>query len=184
MASQENHPVLQLTRIPVELVIKIASYLPNRDIKNLRLTCIFLRNTVTLRLSRVFLSANPRNVEVFRAVADHDLYREAVTELIWDDALMGPDIQDASYNYDDDDVAGLDILTSQGVPSWFSSACEENIDGLRRRKGRDRDTPQHELRSQQLESQLPLRESWSYYQNLAQQEERVIASESDADALR
>lgn len=32
-----------------------------------------MRETLPLRLNTVFISANLRNIEVFRAIADHDL---------------------------------------------------------------------------------------------------------------
>jgi hypothetical protein len=44
-----------------------------------------------LRLDRVFLSVNLRNIEVFRAIADHEEFCHRVKEVIWDDAqLPGP----------------------------------------------------------------------------------------------
>ncbi|KAJ5391005.1 uncharacterized protein N7496_002073, partial [Penicillium cataractarum] len=36
--------------------------------------------------SRVFLSANSLNIQVFRAVADHPKFRHDIREIIWDDA--------------------------------------------------------------------------------------------------
>ncbi len=53
----------------------MSSLLPNRDIKSLRLVYRGLHSAIPLRLTRVFLSANPLNIEVFRAVADHDVFR-------------------------------------------------------------------------------------------------------------
>lgn len=66
----------------------IASYLSSSDIKNLRLSCVQFKNAPILRIDRVFLSANPLNVEVFRCIADHDKFRHSVTEIIWDDARL------------------------------------------------------------------------------------------------
>ncbi|KAI1281505.1 hypothetical protein F5Y07DRAFT_262492 [Xylaria sp. FL0933] len=77
-----------LTCLPAELLISIISNLANRDIKNLRLTNHFFCNTAQLRFSRVFLSANPVNVEVFLTVANHETLRMGITEIIWDDALL------------------------------------------------------------------------------------------------
>ncbi|GAM43674.1 hypothetical protein TCE0_060r18676 [Talaromyces pinophilus] len=74
--------------LPAELVGLIVSFLPNRDIKNLRLTCPTLGQMAQLRLSRVFLSANPLNIEVFRAIADHEEFRHNIVEIIWDDARL------------------------------------------------------------------------------------------------
>ncbi|KAL3484068.1 hypothetical protein BJX62DRAFT_244308 [Aspergillus germanicus] len=76
-----------LTRLPAELLRLIVGYLPNKDIKALRLTCRTLCNAAQLRLDRVFLSANPLNIAVFRAVADSDTYRHAeeIEDPQWED---------------------------------------------------------------------------------------------------
>lgn len=78
--------------LPFELWDAISSHLPNRDIKSMRLVCKQFHNAARLRLHRVFLSANPLNIEVFRAIADHDTFRHRVKEIVWDDArfLKGP----------------------------------------------------------------------------------------------
>jgi hypothetical protein len=41
-----------------------------------------------LRLKRVFLSANLRNIEVLRAIADHEVLRHNIVEIIWDDVRL------------------------------------------------------------------------------------------------
>ncbi|TGO49073.1 hypothetical protein BOTNAR_0445g00030 [Botryotinia narcissicola] len=75
-----------------ELLTAIVSYLPNPDLKSLRLTCRALGGIVPLYFDRVFLSANPRNIEVARTVADDEKFRKGVKEIIWDDALLAHDI--------------------------------------------------------------------------------------------
>ncbi|KAJ5135335.1 uncharacterized protein N7515_004613 [Penicillium bovifimosum] len=74
--------------LPLELWGCIESHLSNADIKSLRLTCKQLSNIVFLRFNRVFLSANPLNIEVFRNIASHDKYRYQVNEIIWDEARL------------------------------------------------------------------------------------------------
>ncbi|KAI0809578.1 hypothetical protein GGR55DRAFT_689337 [Xylaria sp. FL0064] len=96
-----------LTCLPAELLISVISNLTNRDIKNLRLTNHFFCNTAQLRFSWVFLSANPVNVEVFLAVANHETLRMGITEIIWDDALLTPNPKehtepDLDFSSDDD----------------------------------------------------------------------------------
>ncbi|KAG6979257.1 hypothetical protein FocnCong_v010249 [Fusarium oxysporum f. sp. conglutinans] len=91
-------------RFPSELVGAICSLLPNSDIKNLRLTSRYLNDKSRLRLNRLFISPNERNLDVLRAVANHPTFRLGVEEIIWDDATLKP-IQ--SYNgrvhYDSDE---------------------------------------------------------------------------------
>lgn len=71
-----------LADVPLEILLLILSSLTNRDRKSLRLTCKVLHNTIPLCFSRVFLSLNPVDIEVFRAVADHPKFRHQVTEII------------------------------------------------------------------------------------------------------
>lgn len=78
----------RLLQLPPETTSTILSNLTNRDIKSLRLTCKALCTISPLRLDRVFLSANPRNIEVLRAVADHEVLRKGVVEIIWDDTRL------------------------------------------------------------------------------------------------
>lgn len=58
--------------LPSELIGAICNLLSNRDVKNLRLTHRYLRDTSPLRFDRVYISANPRNIEVLTAIANHD----------------------------------------------------------------------------------------------------------------
>ena len=78
----------RLLQLPAEILTAIPVYLPNRDIKSLRLTCQTLHATSKLRLERVFLSANPRNIDVFRAIAEHEVLRKQIVEIVWDDTLL------------------------------------------------------------------------------------------------
>lgn len=55
-----------------ELISLILSYLANRDIKHLRLTCRFLLSTTRLSYAGRFCLLYPR---VFRAIADHEIFR-------------------------------------------------------------------------------------------------------------
>jgi hypothetical protein len=120
----------------------IVDQVPNSAIKNLRLTCRSYSETAALRLDRVFISANTRNVEVFTAIANHDVFRAQITEIIWDDALLyvRPKLRDkveAYYGSDDDyedygnedgDECDEDGIDWRGdVPGWFRKACRENI---------------------------------------------------------
>ncbi|KAJ4245793.1 hypothetical protein NW762_013917 [Fusarium torreyae] len=73
-----------------ELFSAICDLLPNSDIKNLRLTSHLLNANSQLRISRVFVSANPRNLDVARAIADHETFRWGIEEIIWDDATLKP----------------------------------------------------------------------------------------------
>ncbi|KAK1767593.1 hypothetical protein QBC33DRAFT_559077 [Phialemonium atrogriseum] len=171
---------LNLVHLPAELFAAAASHLPNRDIKNLRLTCKILRERATLGLDRVFLSANPRNVEVFHAIADHETLRKGIIEIIWDDSQLVHNIErenDAVHRL-------MESPSPEACPGWFARACQQNIDYLASRKESDVDRPDHVARTEQIGAQLPLDVSWDYYQQLLLQQEDVLASGADIYALR
>lgn len=183
--------------LPFELWEIISSHLPNRDIKSMRLACKQFSNAARLRIQRVFLSANPLNIEVFRAIADHKTFRLRVTEIIWDDArfLKGPRRLTSPPDWDDELISDEDKTEDEHdygpwhekhdeeYPRWFKMACQENLDELSQRKGRDVDRPDHIARAEQVAAQLPLNECWEYYQNLLRQQANVLAANEDEEAF-
>ncbi|CAP86736.1 Pc20g14070 [Penicillium rubens Wisconsin 54-1255] len=192
---------------PFELWGCISSCLPNSDIKNLCLSCVQFKNASILRIDRVFLSAHPLNVEVFRCIAGHDKFRHGVTEIIWDEVRLarGPhgfnESAEGNENFSDEDEAGNTREWAQeygsysqeqilerhefedGSPKWFKHACEENLDVLRQRRGRDVDRPDHIARREQVFAQPALSERWKYYQHLLGQQKDVLADNSDVHAF-
>lgn len=82
-------------------------------------------NSVELRLQRVFLSVNPLNIKVFRAIADHEKFRHKIVEIVWDDARFarGP-------HGDVDTARGLYLPESDAS----DNETEESFE-LRRRRG-------------------------------------------------
>ncbi|KAK7960322.1 hypothetical protein PG988_011536 [Apiospora saccharicola] len=190
-----------LTSLPAELHNLVLSNMRNRERKRLRLTCSRLRDRTPLHITRVFLSANERNVDVFRAIANHDLYRAQVTELIWDDVTLpahgdGPrdveDDDDYDPQYDPDDFfERYGLADPEASPIWFVRGCESNLYAI---GGRQQDyidhpqhyntsLPQHRDRDIQAEEQLPFPVSVAYYQGLLIQQNRVLATQADVDAL-
>jgi hypothetical protein len=115
----------------------------------------------------VFLSANPLNIEVFRAIADHDSFRRGVVEIIWDDTLLANEIE-----LNDNRRNTLSIYASiglvEGVPEWFQRICEWNL----------------EWAPDAREKHLSVETSWSYYHQLLQGQEDVLNSGADLEALR
>ena len=170
-----------LTQLPAELLALVISHLPNRDVKILRLTCRLFHAVAKLRFNRVFLSANPRDVEVFLAIADHDTFRKAITEIIWDDAVIRDTRTDRDEErhpadeYDEEEEEEV-----PGVPLWFSRACDDNNFELKARYDDDPlDRPERAIAAQ-----LPVQESWAYFQKWRRQQQDVISSGADVAALR
>ncbi|VUC37596.1 unnamed protein product [Clonostachys rosea] len=181
MPSQDS-PIL---RLPIEITGIITSSFTQSDLKNLRLTCLSLSKQVQPRLSRVFLSANPLNVSVFRAIADHDRFRHGVSEIVWDDARL--DVARRALDHDllsnlPDEELVHDMLAT--VPEWFYLAYRDNVRVARNRRGLDADTTESKARAAELQDMLPLCESWSIYQGLLRQQHEVIASGADIEAFR
>ncbi|GKT51310.1 uncharacterized protein ColSpa_11491 [Colletotrichum spaethianum] len=189
----EQAPRASIEYLPSELTGAILSQLSNRDIKSLRLTSRKVRDIAGpyFRLDRVFLSANPRNVEVFTAVANHDMFRWGVYEIIWDDArlMKSPEMQDPdTLEMDEEDlVYRFEMMGSprpRGCPPWYAWVCNENVGLLKRRKGNDVDSrPEHVTRAKQLASLLPLKESYAHYEDLLRQQDEVLSSGADTVAL-
>lgn len=161
----------------------ITSFLPNKDIKSLRLTCKTLSEMTPFSSSRVFLSANSLNIKVFRAVADHPKFRHQITEIIWDDArfvsapLVWEDV-DPTLNPED-----LEIHPDEGCPNWFVEECEENRDMMRRRKDRDVVRPDHLARQKQMNAQMSLKACWAYYSRILNDQKKVIEAKEDEKAF-
>jgi hypothetical protein len=156
-----------LSALPVELADHITSFLSNHDIKSLRLTCSYLHSRVTLRLKRVFISANPLNIKVVEEVANHEQFRRGVTEIIWDEAYLGfagrmlpPGCQEPHVY--------RDWNFNSHCPQWYQIWGKRNIDELGRSKGNDDLTnrPDHVARMRQLAAAMPPAESYAYYYEL------------------
>ncbi|PTB41297.1 uncharacterized protein TrAFT101_010085 [Trichoderma asperellum] len=173
-----------LVLLPPEIIENILSSLNNRAIKNLRLTCRRFAAIAALRINRVFLSANPLNIQVFRAIADHDVLRHKIVEIIYDDARLWRSAVDAAEAREPTEPG----FTWRQFPSdmeWFESERDENIENICGRLGCDDPRrPEHVARARRARAELSLGESWEYYQVLLRQQEEVITSGADADALR
>ncbi|KAI0466324.1 hypothetical protein F4859DRAFT_507424 [Xylaria cf. heliscus] len=155
-----------LGRLPAELLSAIISNLSNRDIKNLRLTNTFFCDTAQLRLSRVFLSANPLNVAVFNAIANHETYFRPEYGFI-----------------DSDDERPRWRLGPESVPRWFRKPCQESLEMYTNGRSYEREAPERAARVRQAKAQLLIEDSWLHYQRLKEQEEDVIAHGLDVEAF-
>ncbi|KAK2877264.1 hypothetical protein FQN49_001288 [Arthroderma sp. PD_2] len=188
-----------LLLLPLELLLSISSYLSNRDLKNLRLTCASLRDRVLLRLDRVFLSPNGRNIEVFRAIASHETYRRRVVEIIWDEARLidwppkNARSSNASLMASQTGVWYAHIAcncedcacnTPEGCPAWFTHICRENIADLIRRIPYSVKQQNHIAKAEQVAADLPLRQSWIYYKGLLETQKVALRSGADIKAFK
>jgi hypothetical protein len=169
-------------RLPNELANNIFDLLPNRDIKNLRLTCRHLNRHAPLRFNRVFISANPLNIEVFLAIANHDKFRQQVKELIWDDATL--ESLGSNGNNTDDDYSSDEFETDdndyQGH-SRFQQRCREAIEDV---ESRLVDKADGNEQQRLLDNLMPPREALPYYERLVEEQAAVLESGADEQAVR
>ncbi|RBR23790.1 uncharacterized protein FIESC28_03406 [Fusarium coffeatum] len=167
-------------RIPNELANSIFDFLPNRDIKNLRLICRYLDRHVPLRFNRVFISANPLDVKVFLAIANHDTFRKQVKELIWDATLQSP----RSCGNDSDDDYGSDEDSSddndyQGQ-SRFQRGCREAIEDA---ESRLVDKADGNEQQSLLDNLMTSGRALSYYERLVEEQADVLETRADEEAV-
>ncbi|KAH8804484.1 hypothetical protein F5884DRAFT_734839 [Xylogone sp. PMI_703] len=158
-----------LLRLPLEIVTSIVSYLCNSDIKSLRLTYKFLCERAPLRLDRLFLSVDPRNIEVCRAIANHEKLRHGIVEIIWDDAQLSNEIPRQNEQI-------YSLMDTPQLEGWFERACKKSI--------RVRNFTLTDHSYSQGDAAFSHAESWNYYQKLLLQQNDVFASGADVDALR
>lgn len=168
-----------LFALPGELLIEVASHLPGRDVKNLRLTCHAVGSLVRLRIDRVFLSANPLNVAVLKAIADNETYRHGVFELIWDDARLLEPPEAIPESAQEGDWDRFD----ERAKSWLDHRCGETAWEAHRRRGLDADRPDHTARRKWQAAQPPIDELWAYYKELIRQQNEVLHAGDDIAAL-
>ncbi|VUC35248.1 unnamed protein product [Clonostachys rosea] len=174
--------------LPIEVLHLICGHLPNSDIKNLRLTSSFFATAARLDFRRVFLSANPRNIEVFLAVANHSVFRTQVIEIIYDDALLpatdtlwhggmwlGP-------------TQPLEEQCTKGLPPrWIRQACRNDLKALVEASDDERgeflgdyltaNMTWQKLRTYHWEMTLP------YYFQLLRDQQTVLDDRSYVEAL-
>jgi hypothetical protein len=171
--------ISRLVTIPTETFASILSHVSNREIKNLRLKSKALSERAAPRLDRAFLSVNRRNVEVFLALADHDGFREQVTEFVWDDARLRDFIPhpDDAHTWPAIWPTGRPLwesLPPEACPKWFEMESKEHLEETMDRIYLDEDRPDIVHIRRQAEAQLPFSDSWLYYEELLGQQDEVL----------
>ncbi|CAG7558820.1 unnamed protein product [Fusarium equiseti] len=179
--------------LPNEIIGAICSQLPNGDIKSLRLTCRLLRDISYLNFDRVFISANPRNVEVLLAIASHDVFRHRVKEIIWDDAVLkdvankdndGPSGYSSGDSDSEDDAANEDKEIMSRDLTYHLRDTVGSANGRLRdiciSNAYHSDNKQH----RQVEKLMRSRDSLAYWNFLLEQQAEVLESGADEAAFR
>ncbi|KAF4960820.1 hypothetical protein FGADI_653 [Fusarium gaditjirri] len=188
--SDNASPSPALQTLPNELLGAICALLCNRDTKSLRLTCRALGDKSLIRFDRVFISPNPRNIEVLVAVANHNVFRHRVREIVWDDSvLMRIPITDGygpcGYSADENDS---DDCAANNHKEWISRdfvrLCKDSIflTGSRLQK-KNIYQGDNEVQKQ-VDNLMSSRDSLALYQDLLYQQRGVLSSSADEEAFR
>lgn len=168
-----------LLALPAELLNEISSYLSGSDIKNLRLVCQELSH-IPLRLDRVFISANVKDIEVFQSVANHEIFRDRVREIIWDDARFQESFRDNWLPYE----KGSSDHIPDVPPYDFENACRDNLREItHRRCSSNIDLPSHLVRDKEVEAQMSLYDCWRCFCQYLTQQKEVLANNLDIKAF-
>ncbi|KAF5668288.1 hypothetical protein FDENT_11904 [Fusarium denticulatum] len=179
-----------LQALPNELLGSICCLLCNRDIKSLRLTCRALGVKSYLRFDRGFISANPRNIEVLLAVANHNIFRHRVKEIIWDDNVLRRIPITEGYTpcgyiedeHDFDDLA--DDENKEWISRDYVHLCKESIFYTNSRvQEKNKYEGENEVQKQ-LDNLMPTRDSLALYNDLLYQQKKVLSSNADEEAFR
>lgn len=176
-----------MLQLPDDLLVLFATFLINKERKNLRLVNKRLHLWIPLHISRVFISPSYKNIEVFNAIASHPVYRKQVKEIIWDDAQF-------EKFADDDEVR--DITNSE--EEWkdkclFKEMIQDNlglIDGTEesflQARLYDFDFSTDELISSNSvthERYLSLDENFDLYNRLYAEQQAIIEASFDIECF-
>lgn len=173
----------RLAALPAELREDILAKLCWADISNLRLTCSAFSKIFLPKGNRVFLSANPFDIQVLRAVADNEVLRHGIRELIWDDShFQQPD----SY------LGGQIPWTSEHtkrsyrgkVPVWYMQEWEKVWIEYVNREGAYHAEERQQKMMKNFRDAMSMKESWNLFLEIWQAQEEVIAANQDVDAFR
>lgn len=182
LTNSARHGPHLIIQLPVELLTAILALLTNRDVKNLRLTCKAVQDVVPLRFHRVFLSTHSRDIEVFKAVAQHDVLRHQITEIIYDDARITDPTQfeddfEDPWLYEDDSPA------PEGVPGWYNHSYKKIVETMENWRPREFQGPDHLATAAQLRDRLDVKLSWEQYQKIQRDQQQTVRTDEDTEAL-
>ncbi|EGX95321.1 hypothetical protein CCM_03593 [Cordyceps militaris CM01] len=203
---------LLLLDFPSEILAGICQHLPNSDIKSLRLAAPSLCHAVPPRFTRVFLSPDPSNLAVFRAVAAHPTFRLGVREIVVDDARL-PDITrrrdcfNDTTNQEERDISASDNAIQRGLEAsdnqqvspgshgvyssdpepmmmWFSLRRQRNRLELRGRHANDSgNVAGRAARDAQRAAEPPVEQTYQHYRDLLRAQEASMETGEDMQAL-
>jgi hypothetical protein len=114
---------MALLSLPNELFCEIMALFPQKGIKNLRLVSKDPKAEAKLRITRIFLSPNRTNIDVFRNIVNSDEYKNSVEEIVWDDVRFKV-FRDGPWQYVREEEKLVDGVWGP-EPKFFEEFVEE-----------------------------------------------------------
>jgi hypothetical protein len=171
---------MEFLGLNVDVLRIIFEYLPQKDLKSLRLVNKALKSYAKLAFPRLFLSPNRTNIEVFKDVVNHDAYKHHVQEIIWDDSHLeyySPEISSESSLDSELDTSReprqQNIIDFAGnMDNRFLLSCSPIL--KLRRKEMWGPNARH----------ISIAESFQIYCQLYNEQQHIIESREDMEVLR
>lgn len=173
-----EHPTT--SPVPWEVVEHIVSFLDNRSIKMLRLTCR-LFGRVKLRIKRVFISPYSIDMQTFYAIAASDVYRPDIVEVVYDDAFVGYPLEDGDNIYEMPESDSMYVSTQ---PIWIQQETDENAREISRRFGSSGALPKHIRKAQRAGDKISVEKAIQFWLTLEKEQMQNILIGADAEAFR
>ncbi|KAJ6781238.1 hypothetical protein PWT90_05101 [Aphanocladium album] len=173
----------RLSTLPPELREEILSYLVWADIANLRLLCSEYSRVFLPKGDRVFVSANRLDIQVLRAVADNEILRYRVWEIVWDDSRFQrvDELHEGLYH---DSAVWTRQINHGKVPYWFAGAWEKAFLAFMERDYQYRVEAYQEGMLKNFSEAMPMDDAWRFYLKTWLDQERVMAANEDMEAFR
>lgn len=118
---------------------------------------------------------------MFLAIARHETFRGEVVEIIYDDARLPrtmeteEDAEGEAYGHE---------RPPEGVPYWYNRTYEEMLADLSQLQERGSIWPSYAARQEKLKARMSVEESYAVFLRLRRQQEEVIRTNRDTEALK
>ncbi|KAJ3472668.1 hypothetical protein NLG97_g10803 [Lecanicillium saksenae] len=183
MATIQSHNSPRLSTLPIELRDEILSFLVWQDIANLRLLCREYSKVFLPKGERVFVSANTLDIQVLYAIANNEILRHRVLEVVWDDSRFQR-IEENHEGIEHDSALWTWRISHGKVPYWFALGWEKVFLQFMDRDGRYKVEPYHENMLKHFGEAMTMNDSWAFYLQTWLEQEKNMEKNADIDAFR
>ncbi len=177
---------MELIDLPVDILSLFIDQLIQRDLKRLRLVCRTLHEITVLRIPRVFLSPSRANIDAFYGILQHKTLRKHVREIIWDDARLHFYRRQPLRLSQQEAIQLREDLRLQvrEVEKTYDLYLIEVQGQFRYSRGIEESNRMMELWGSNIPKCLSLEDSFDLYNRLYDEQQVIIESREDVEALR